>query len=635
MKANKVKSKAVYLLSAAMLVASVFCGPAAADAVLDTVPANCVLCVRVNNLDSALGQFDTFLSGISPMGLSMMARMQLARLVGDPALQGLDTAGSFAFFVTATPAAQPGASPEVLGVMLLPVKDFDQFVEVSPNVAKPDADGISKITISPMGMPPGPNAPAPAAKVLFCTKAGQFAMVTLGPDRAKLLALAKSVSSGETMAKGIDVDQAKLSAEMPAWAYADLDQVNKAFMPVIEKGLAEAQQKMKEVPGAMGPASMGNFSGIIQVYTDFIKAFLQQGKYVSVTVKPEPAVLRIHKTLAAKPDTEMAKFLTADPTLPKENKLIAQLEDGAAMNAAVKISKTWMQKLSDFGISFLKAMDTGDPNAAEEMAKFEQLSKEKMDSMGQVMAFSLAANPGAKPPFIFECIAEIKDRQKYDKVFEQSVQLMKNGALGRMYKNMGMEMSFDITRGSGEYNGVTIDSAKLAMKATDANSQQAQMISAMYGGGFDYRMAYVGDLHLIAVGRDPDAAIKKMIDSVKAGTAKQPVSEVTAALDLLGGGKDADVFGTINYIRLMAVAMGFMPMPMPMPFDQIPTKADIAFDGNVADGKLVADVAVPKEHIMELVTGVQMLMQQQQMQQQQMHQQQMQQGGPAEQNQTP
>ena len=59
----------------------------------------------------------------------------------------------------------------------------------------------------------------------------------------------------------------------------------------------------------------------------------------------------------------------------------------------------------------------------------------------------------------------------------------------------------------------------------------------------------------------------------------------------------------------------FTPMPMPIPFDQIPTKSNVAFAGKAADGKLIVDVAVPKEHLTELTTGIMMM--QQQMQQSQ------------------
>ena len=621
MEMNKKNRGLVCALLVAVLLGAVFCGNAVAgDAVLETVPANCVFCVKLNNFNYTLSQVDQFIAGASPMGPmgpSMMARMQLANMLGDPMLQGLDMAGSFAIFGMVMPKTAEATEPDLLVAALLPVKDYQLFVSLSPNVNEPDDAGVSTITIRPMmAMPAGPNAPPPPAKILLCIKAGPFAMVASEGDRTKLLAAAKSISSGQgSMGKGLDADQTKLAADMPIWAYVDIEQVNKVFGPTIQKFFEQAKGELKKGMASSGAPQPANIAEIMNVYFDMAKAFLEQGKYVSIAIKPEPAVLRIKKTLAAKPDTNMAKLLTAGESLPKQNKLIAQLGDGAAINAAVKVDKAWMKELSKFGMSFMKAGATSDANAADEMPKWDQIIKDSVDSMGQVLAFSLKSNTGGKPPFAMEYYVEVEDKEKFDKVQNEYAELMKTGAFGKMYGEMGMEMSFDINRGVSEYKGVSIDTAKLSMKATDTNSPEAQMVQAMYGDGLDYRMAHVNGLYLTAISGDPDATIKKMIDSVKAGAEKKVGGEMAAAMALLGGAEDADFVGTINYIRLMGMVMSFVPMPMPIPFDQIPTASNIAFAGNIGNGKLVADVAVPKEHIMEFVAGMQMLMQPQQPQQ--------------------
>ena len=47
-----------------------------------------------------MNQTDQFLAGVSPMpmGVSMLVRMQLAQLLGNPQLAGLSTNGNFAAF---------------------------------------------------------------------------------------------------------------------------------------------------------------------------------------------------------------------------------------------------------------------------------------------------------------------------------------------------------------------------------------------------------------------------------------------------------------------------------------------------------------------------------------------------------
>ena len=73
-------------------------GSAKADDALNMVPSNSLFCVRINNLDGALGQVDLFLTGLFPMGVSMPVKAQLGQILGSTQPQGINTAGSFTVF---------------------------------------------------------------------------------------------------------------------------------------------------------------------------------------------------------------------------------------------------------------------------------------------------------------------------------------------------------------------------------------------------------------------------------------------------------------------------------------------------------------------------------------------------------
>ncbi|RKY06996.1 MAG: hypothetical protein DRP56_06495, partial [Planctomycetota bacterium] len=68
------------------------------DALLNTLPGDCMFCVRVNNFNESLGKLDSYLAGASPIpvSLAMMANMQLGAAIGDPMLTGIDQGGNFA-----------------------------------------------------------------------------------------------------------------------------------------------------------------------------------------------------------------------------------------------------------------------------------------------------------------------------------------------------------------------------------------------------------------------------------------------------------------------------------------------------------------------------------------------------------
>ncbi len=118
-----------------------------------------------------------------------------------------------------------------------------------------------------------------------------------------------------------------------------------------------------------------------------------------------------------------------------------------------------------------------------------------------------------------------------------------------------------------------------------------------------------------AAGGDVNAKIRELINQVQADSPKQIGSEMKSALALLPGADKADFLVTFNLLRVFKMASAMMPIPIPKM--DVPTKSNIVITGKAGNGKLVVDIALPKEHLAEIM-GAFLKMQQQQMQQQQM-----------------
>jgi hypothetical protein len=105
---------------------------------------------------------------------------------------------------------------------------------------------------------------------------------------------------------------------------------------------------------------------------------------------------------------------------------------------------------------------------------------------------------------------------------------------------------------------------------------------------------------------------------VKAGRT-QMGSEMNAALALLPEADKADFVVTYNVLRWLKIvgSMTVMPIPMPMLQMDIPTKSNIVLAGKIGNGKMVVDLALPKEHVKEIMTAVIMMQQQMNMMMQQ------------------
>lgn len=356
---------------------------------------------------------------------------------------------------------------------------------------------------------------------------------------------------------------------------------------------------------------MGDPTAIMNMYVGILETLMKETKSLSLSVNPTPNVLNITNTISAVPGTDMADMFVADASASQENKLLGYLEDGAMMNFAGKMNTPFWKKFNVKSIDLFAAI-AGESMNVEDTAKMKKLTEDAINTLGGSVVFSFSIDAKSKPPFAIKYVLEVKDADKFNKVIEEATEMMNTGGIADFYKNMGMETSFTITRGVDSYKGVSIDSAKLVMKSTDPNSPQGQMIEQMYGDGFEYRWGIVDKLCVYAICGDVDLAIRELIDKAKVGAPKQMAAEMKAALTLLPQAGKADFVATYNYLRLFKMVTAMAPVPMPQM--DVPIKSNIVFAGKIGDGRMAIDVALPKEHLTEIMTAF-MMIQQQKMQQ--------------------
>ncbi len=584
------------------------------DPLLKILPAESLFCIRLNHFEHTLSQIDQFLSGVSPipMGLSMLVRMQLANVLGSPELNGVNMNGSLAIFGTILPGEQtsnnPGSNIFIGG--FVPVTNYRQFISSNPNCSRPDDKGISKITSN-------------GTTIILTTKIDNHALISRANDYDKLLKMAKVISTAGTikLASSIDDAEAKLAILEPVWAYGNIQQASRTFGPLLLGKIEEIKTIIKstgpESPAAT-PKNMQNFThNIINMYADILKKLMKEARYLSIAVNPKPDVLNITKTVSAVPGTDMANMLASDTSADRENNLLNYLEDGAMMNFGVTVNKHFWKEFNLKGIDLFTVM-AGDSMRSDDIEKMKALIEDGIDCLSGPIACSVSIDTKNKPPFIAKYVIAVKDKDKFNRLIENSMQLFNTSGILDFYKNMGIETSFEMQRGVDSYKNVTLNSAKLTMKSTDTASPKGQMINNMYGGRFDYRWGIVNGLCVLTIGSNADSSIRELIDRIKTGRT-QMGSEMKAALALLPEAEKADFVVTYNVLRWLKVAGSMMVMPIPMPMLQtdIPTKSNIVLAGKVGNGKMVVDIALPKEHLKEMMTAILMMQQQMKMMMQQ------------------
>jgi hypothetical protein len=553
--------------------------------------------VRINNPDAAMGQVDLFLTGLLPMGVSMMAKAQLAQVLGSPQAAGMNMAGTFVVFGPLPGGDAP--DPTRIG-LLIPVGDYQQFVSGNANVSEPDTLGISKI--GPAGN-----------QMLVATQAGQYALASTPGNEQALADAAKSLSGAASgLAGSLGATELKRAQTAPAWAYANVQLAGQMFGPMIQGKIQEAKQGFKEMQGQGAPPMMGNMDSIMDMYAGLLDTLMKETKFISLTLEPSASTIRAALVAAAVPGTDMAKMFTPGAAAQTNGKYVGYLQDGAMMNLAIRADQSAMH---EFGMRYFELISAlgGEAASKEEMQKLTAAATNMMDAMGGPVAFSMSVEPKAKPPFAMKYVMAVKDQKKFYDSMEKVTELMTTGALASFYKQMGMDMSYEMTRKTDTYKDVAIDSIKFGMKAADTQSAEGQMITNMYGEGFDGRLALVDGVCVQAVGGDPDKGIRELIDQVKADGPQQVPSEVQTAMQLIPGADKADFFATYNYLRLLQMVTAMMPMPIPSA--DMPTQSNVAMAGTVGDNSLKVEIAVPKQHVLEVMM-VFMQMQQQKMQSQ-------------------
>ena len=566
---------------------------------LKMIPAKSFFCVRINNFDYTLNQIDQFLAGVSPMpmGVSMLVRMQLANLLGSPQLNGLNTNGSFAVFGATLPGetTQTDAIPNIFVGVLAPVTNYIQFIDGNPNCTEPDEKGISKITSN--GTP-----------IMLVTKAGNYALMSWANDYDKLVSMAKAIpaTSSAGLSGILNAADAKRAETEPIWAYGNVQQVSGTFGSVISAKIEEIKTMMKSMETNQQEASLANIQNVMNMYAGILEVLMKETQSVSIAINPKPDVLNITKTISAVPGTDMAKMLTADSTSQRTNTLLTYLEDGAMANFGATMNTSFWKMLNVRSID-LFAMMAGDSMSEEDITEFKTLATNITDCLEGPVVYSISNDAKNKPPFALKYVIAVKDEKKFNQIIEKATDIMSTSGIMDFYKSLGIETSFSMKSGVDSYKGISISSARLTMKSTDANSPQGQMITSMYGEGFDYRWGMTDGLFVCAVSGDVNSTIRELIDQVKADSPKQIGSEMKAALSLLPEANKADFVVTFNALRLFNFATSMVPIPIP-PMD-VQTKNNIVIAGRAADSRMVVNIAVPKQHLIEIMSAFMMMQQ--------------------------
>ena len=574
------------------------------DALLNMLPEDCMFCVRINNFNGSLGKLDQYLAGASPVpvSLAMLANLQLGAIIGDPMLTGIDQGGDFALF--AIPAQADGTEP-IMGI-LIPVTDYKTFVETNPN-CKEGESGIAALL--------APNSPA-GGFALAEVANGKYAIVVSESEKATLPSLKEAINKKQkSLAQKVAVAQAKDAATAPMWVYVNVaglyDKYSKDALGMLEM----AQTEMGKAGGGM--EEMMGF--VFKMYSAMLTKFLGEADSASIALTPEPTILSIDLALQAKEGSELAKMLVSD-TKPTGYTLTNYLDNRDAVNALIKMDGSFMQGFYDKLFDIMEAA-TDDPTAKEQTAKMKDLTQKMFAAMGDEVSVSYSYTAGT-PPFKLQEVIEVKDSAAMKALMTESMDYANS-----LYKTMGIPAELKYEPGVSTYKGATIDTISISIIASDdPNDTMQKEIETMYGSdGFKYYLAQTPDKFYLAMGPNSEETLKMLIDEPTA--AAVPSGDIKIAMDALKDTPYNDFVCSVNVIKLIK-GMGQMMQSMGDQSNMgtiagmfgglkdVQTQSCLVTGGKIADGQAALRLAIPKQHLVEIV-GIAMQIQQQAMAMQQ------------------
>jgi peroxiredoxin len=137
-------------------------------------------------------------------------------------------------------------------------------------------------------------------------------------------------------------------------------------------------------------------------------------------------------------------------------------------------------------------------------------------------------------------------------------------------------------------------------------------LEKMYGDSFKYYLAQSPDKFYVTMGQNSEDILKALIDRP---TAAAPSGDIKIAMDALANTPYTDSVCSVNVIKLMKgfgemmQTMGTQTNTKPVAamfsgLKDVQTQSCLVMGGNISDGQAAMRLAIPKQHLVEIVGAV-------------------------------
>jgi hypothetical protein len=501
--------------------------------------------------------------------------------------------GNFTVFGVMLPDGDTNQGPfaNLFVGILVPVKDYDAFVGGEQSGTR----GVTTLEVD-------------GQQRAVAARFGRFALLTQ-PNAQEKLGRYRLLLRGDKagLADVLGADEKQLATTSPIWLYANVEKASAIVKPMVFGKLEQIKAELKKA-SEKEDMPIANPEGIIRFYAALLDMLTSETASVAVGLAPSAESCQATFAMKTIPGTKLAGTMAAMPYASAYKRALGNLHDDAVINLAAAMDGEAWEKSYNLFIDLMPKMIDADVSQAE-LADLRQLVSKSFGAIGESLSFSFVPTGGGPGGFSMQYVFEVKDGAAMEEAIREGMQVADSEMYQKFMENFGMRVRAKVESDTETYRGVRVNAARLTFETGDEDSPPAQMLKAMWGGGFDYRWGVTDGHCVYVIGKDADEHARRLIDQVKAGGAKGVCAEMKAALEALADSDKADAVGTFNYVRMLNATMGALPLPdgTKMPSLNVPTEHNVAFAVfSRADGFAV-ELVLPRKHVMEIKSAFETL----------------------------
>lgn len=560
--------------------------------VMDQVPEQSLMVIKVSNLEATSGKLAKF---SQDMGIAMMVpplNDPLGSFLQQMGItNGVDKTGEMAFaFID---PAKTGVDEDESMVILFPVSDYKAFVENFPG-AKTDA-GVSEVTM------PGNNQPG------FIAAWGKYAAISPAAEVVKIKPAGVKVN-GALSSKEVTSKDIVLFANIPALKTKlapELKSGRESMLSEIDSELSKSPQLSKMSPVIKAAANQA---------LNALDQFLIDAQSATVAVNFVDTGISTTVMAEFTPGSYIGGLVSG--LLTTDKPLIAGLPDVKYIGygGSVGDAKTMNKLVDDIVNPILKELVTADPALSASAQKYIAAMK-TYGAAAKSMSFGMVAPTGNMgQEAIFQMLGVVEGdadtmKKSYGEMLTIQQDVMKSIGGEELAKMLTVETKPAVKT----LNGVTFDVYSTEIKVDEKDPQAAQMkqgINMMYGPeGMNVYYGSTGKQLLIAMGAN-DETMTALVDSAKSGNPALGTADKLKAVDSQLPAKRAGVayFAIDEFARTLGIyaAMFGAPIDVQLPPDLPPLGFSVGSDQSA----LRIDSFTPTDTLKSIVAaGMQAAMQ--------------------------